>query len=303
MWKDFFYYSRSERRVILLLLGLLVILATFWMICRITDPPEQTYQEDSAEIDSFLASVKQRKLDCTKRRYTKVRGKDQLEAVLSSFDPNTADSFQLRKLGLSPFVVRNILRYREKGGRFRTPEAFAKIYGLEEKQFLLLKPYIRIQEVEDRSALPQVQEEKFFSESVQRIEKYPEGTLVSLNEADTTELKRVPGIGSGIARMIVAYRNRLGGFTQVEQLQEIPHVDVALNQWFVVEGAPFRKIRVNKDGLDKLRNHPYMDFYKAKVILEYRRKQGNIKGLSRLSLFEEFSEKDLQRLSPYLSFE
>jgi DNA uptake protein ComE-like DNA-binding protein len=46
-----------------------------------------------------------------------------------------------------------------------------------------------------------------------------------------------------------------------------------------------------------------MDFYKAKAILEYRRKRGNIKGLSRLSLFEEFTEKDLQRLSPYLSFE
>ena len=71
MWKDFFYYSRSERRVILLLLGLLAVLATFWAVCRITEPPGQTYQEDSAEIDSFLASVKQRELDYTKRRYTK----------------------------------------------------------------------------------------------------------------------------------------------------------------------------------------------------------------------------------------
>lgn len=42
--------------------------------------------------------------------------------------------------------------------------------------------------------------------------KYPEGTLVDLSEADTTELKKIPGIGSGIARMIVAYRKRLGGF-------------------------------------------------------------------------------------------
>ena len=188
MWKDFFYYSRSERRVILLMLGLLAVLATFWAVCRITEPPGQTYQEDSAEIDSFLASVKQRELDYTKRRYTKVRGKEQPEAVLAAFDPNTADSFQLRKLGLPSFVVRNILRYREKGGRFRTPEAFAKIYGLEEKQYLLLRPYIRIQEVDNRSGFPQAQEEKLFPASVQRIEKYPEGTLVSLNEADTAEL-------------------------------------------------------------------------------------------------------------------
>ena len=46
-----------------------------------------------------------------------------------------------------------------------------------------------------------------------------------------------------------------------------------------------------------------MDFYKAKVILEYRRKRGKIKNLSQLSMFEEFTEKDLKRLAPYLSFE
>lgn len=306
MWKDFFYYSRSERRVILFLLGLLVVLAVFWTVCRITEPPGQTYLEDSAEIDSFLASVKQRESGYAKRRYAKVSENERAEAVLSVFNPNTADSFQLRKLGLSSFVVRNILRYREKGGRFSTPEAFSKIYGLEESQFLLLKPYIRIPEKEkvyrDESLLV-VENGLLAEKEKKRVEKYPEGTLVSLNQADTLELKRVPGIGSGIARMIVAYRNRLGGFTCVEQLQEIPHVDTCLNKWFVVEGVPFRKIRVNKDGLDKLRNHPYMDFYKAKAILKYRRKWGHIKGLSRLSLFEEFSEKDLQRLSPYLSFE
>ena len=304
MWKDFFYYSRSERRVILLLLGLLVILCILWGVCRITQPSEQVYQEDSAEIDSFLASVRQRKTDDTKRKYAKDRFKEVPQAILFDFNPNTADSSQLRKLGLSAFVVRNILRYRKKGGQFRTPESFAKIYGLEEQQYLLLKPYIRIPEKEEIRRLSSVEEARQQTKTeIKRIEKYPEGTLVSLNEADTTELKRVPGIGSGIAKLIVAYRNRLGGFTRVEQLQEVPHVDASLNKWFVIKGGPFRKIRVNKDGLDKLRNHPYMDFYKAKAILEYRRKRGNIKGLSRLSLFEEFSEKDLQRLSPYLSFE
>ena len=39
------------------------------------------------------------------------------------------------------------------------------------------------------------------------------------------------------------------------------------------------------------------------AILEYRRKYGKIKGLSQLSLWKEFSEKDLKRLAPYLSFE
>ena len=216
--------------------------------------------------------MKQREAAYAKRNYTASGVRKGQEVVLFDFNPNTADSVQLKKLGLSSFVVRNILRYREKGGVFRTPEAFARIYGLTEEQYLLLKPYIQIPPREENrrdSVYKQVQP--------QRIEKYPEGTLVALNEADTAQLKRIPGVGSGIAKMIVAYRNRLGGFVRLEQLQEIPHVDTCLNKWFVVQGAPFRKIRVNKDGLDKLRNHPYMDFYKAKAILEYRRKRGNIK--------------------------
>ena len=34
----------------------------------------------------------------------------------------------------------------------------------------------------------------------ERVEKYEPGTLVDLNKADTAELKKIPGIGSGIAR-------------------------------------------------------------------------------------------------------
>ncbi|EKC54292.1 hypothetical protein LEA_15930 [human gut metagenome] len=62
--------------------------------------------------------------------------------------------------------------------------------------------------------------------------KYPEGTLVDLSEADTTELKKIPGIGSGIARMIVAYRKRLGGFYDTVQLKEVNYVDEDMLKWF-----------------------------------------------------------------------
>ena len=127
--------------------------------------------------------------------------------------------------------------------------------------------------------------------------------MVDLNEADTTELKKIPGIGSGIARMIVAYRNRLGGFYDTAQLKEVDYVNEDMLKWFKLENASIHRINVNKAGLDKLRSHPYMNFYKAKVIMEYRRKKGKLKSLSQLSLYEEFTEKDLERLSYYLTFD
>lgn len=298
MWKDFFYYTKSERRVILLLLAIALLLLGIWAIMEYLRPVEVPVTlSESEEIDSFLANLEEQ--EKIRKSHTP---KNEISAVLQPFDPNTADSVLLRQLGLPVYIVRNILKYRAKGGVFRSPESFSRIYGLKEEVYQKLKPYITIAPL---VSVSHVRTDTFreLKDTIPYIPKYEEGTIVDLNKADTSILKRIPGIGSTLARMIVVYRQRLGGFYDVSQLQEVPHVGVELNKWFVVTPAGLHKIQVNSASLDKLRSHPYMDFYKAKAIMEYRRKRGKIKGLSQLSMFEEFTEKDLKRLSPYLTFE
>ena len=298
MWKDFFYYTKSERRVILLLLAIALLLLGIWAITEYLRPVEVPVTlSESEEIDSFLANLEEQ--EKIRKSHTP---KNEISAVLQPFDPNTADSVLLRQLGLPVYIVRNILKYRAKGGVFRSPESFSRIYGLKEEVYQKLKPYITIAPL---VSVSHVRTDTFrqLKDTIPYIPKYEEGTIVDLNKADTSILKRIPGIGSTLARMIVVYRQRLGGFYDVSQLQEVPHVGVELNKWFFVTPAGLHKIQVNSASLDKLRSHPYMDFYKAKAIMEYRRKRGKIKGLSQLSMFEEFTEKDLKRLSPYLTFE
>lgn len=298
MWKDFFYYTKSERRVILLLLAIALLLLGIWAITEYLRPVEVPVTlSESEEIDSFLANLEEQ--EKIRKSHTP---KNEISAVLQPFDPNTADSVLLRQLGLPVYIVRNILKYRAKGGVFRSPESFSRIYGLKEEVYQKLKPYITIAPL---VSVSHVRTDTFrqLKDTIPYVPKYEEGTIVDLNKADTSILKRIPGIGSILARMIVVYRQRLGGFYDVAQLQEVPHVGVELNKWFVVTPAGLHKIQVNSASLDKLRSHPYMDFYKAKAIMEYRRKRGKIKGLSQLSMFEEFTEKDLKRLSPYLTFE
>lgn len=298
MWKDFFYYTKSERRVILLLFAIALLLLGIWAVMEYLRPVEVPVTlSESEEIDSFLANLEEQKK--IRKSHTP---KNEISAVLQPFDPNTADSVLLRQLGLPVYIVRNILKYRAKGGVFRSPESFSRIYGLKEEVYQKLKPYITIAPL---VSVSHVRTDTFrqLKDTIPYIPKYEEGTIVDLNKADTSILKRIPGIGSTLARMIVVYRQRLGGFYDVSQLQEVPHVGVELNKWFVVTPAGLHKIQVNSASLDKLRSHPYMDFYKAKAIMEYRRKRGKIKGLSQLSMFEEFTEKDLKRLSPYLTFE
>lgn len=298
MWKDFFYYTKSERRVILLLLAIALLLLGIWAIMEYLRPVEVPVTlSESEEIDSFLANLEEQ--EKIRKSHTP---KNEISAVLQPFDPNTADSVLLRQLGLPVYIVRNILKYRAKGGVFRSPESFSRIYGLKEEVYQKLEPYITIAPL---VSVSHVRTDTFrqLKDTIPYVPKYEEGTIVDLNKADTSILKRIPGIGSTLARMIVVYRQRLGGFYDVSQLQEVPHVGVELNKWFVVTPAGLHKIQVNSASLDKLRSHPYMDFYKAKAIMEYRRKRGKIKGLSQLSMFEEFTEKDLKRLSPYLTFE
>lgn len=298
MWKDFFYYTKSERRVILLLLAIALLLLGIWAVMEYLRPVEVSVTlSESEEIDSFLANLEEQ--EKIRKSHTP---KNEISAVLQAFDPNTADSVLLRQLGLPVYIVRNILKYRAKGGVFRSPESFSRIYGLKEEVYQKLKPYITIAPL---VSVSHVRTDTFrqLKDTIPYVPKYEEGTIVDLNKADTSILKRIPGIGSTLARMIVVYRQRLGGFYDVAQLQEVPHVGVELNKWFVVTPAGLHKIQVNSASLDKLRSHPYMDFYKAKAIMEYRRKRGKIKGLSQLSMFEEFTEKDLKRLSPYLTFE
>ena len=305
MWKDFFYYSKSERRAVYILLILIALLITTLFILpeRRSKSYVDTSVTDSIELANFLAGIRKQEMESTRKRTLENR---ENKVVLTAFDPNTADSIELLSLGLPNFVVRNVLKYRQKGGRFLTAESFSRIYGLEKSQFEVLRPYIRITQTVKP---PKIQitsapkEPDTIQLAIKKSFKYPEGTLVDVGVADTTELKKIPGIGSYIAKQIVYYRNKLGGFYHVSQLEELDYMTPELMKWFKLEGGTIKKIPINRVGLDRLRAHPYINFYQAKVIIEHRRKRGNIKSLSQLRLYEEFTEKDLERLSNYFSFD
>lgn len=301
MWKDFFYFSKGERRAILFLLTLLFVLVSFGILVPLGE--EESIAQDQKEIEEikeFLAGI--REVEEKKHLQYSYDKPHKQKVILASFDPNSADSIELLQLGLPSFIARNIMKYRKAGGVFRTADDFSRIYGLSSEKYEILKPYINISEAFQRK-----QDTLYYAKKVEKdtlvTYKYPEGTLVDLNEADTTELKKIPGIGSGIARAIVAYRNHLGGFYERTQLKEVKYINEDMLKWFKLGNSPIHRINANKAGLDKLRAHPYMNFYQAKVIIEYRRKKGKLKSLSQLSLYEEFTEKDLERLSHYLAFD
>ena len=153
MWKDFFYFTKTERQGIIVLVVLVIgayaiprLLQAFSQPEK-TDPAEQVKAEK--EYSDFISSVKKLKPgkkypDYTNNRSSAVHPKKEIR--LATFDPNMADSTTFLSLGLPSWMASNILRYRNRQGRFRRPEDFRKIYGLTEEQYRTLLPYIRIAE-------------------------------------------------------------------------------------------------------------------------------------------------------------
>ena len=140
----------------------------------------------------------------------------------------------------------------------------------------------------------------------QASNKFPAGTVIELNQADTLTLKKIPGIGSTFARRIVGYRELLGGFYTVEQLAEVYGIDEerynALHTWFKVDTTCIQPLRVNQLSFKELLRHPYLNTSQVRQIERLRRK-APLQSWNDLILLEEFSAIDRQRLRPYLSFE
>lgn len=236
-----------------------------------------------------------------------------LAEKLFVFDPNHADSLTLRKIGLSGWQIRNMMRYRQKGGKWRSPDDFARLYGLEEADFRRLRPYIHIAEADRRSRYVPFEKYESYKDGTpmpeqpqyEHKDRLQEGEVLSVNTADTTQLKRLPGIGSYYAKKIVNYRERMGGFVSVRQIEEIEGLPAGISRWFVLDGDEnaVKKIRINKATFSQLVRHPYLSYDQVKDIVNHIRQYGPLKSWRDLRLYKEFTDKDFARLAPYFSFD
>ena len=254
------------------------------------------------------------------------------------FDPNTADSTTLLRLGLSPWQVRNIYRYRARGGRYHRPEDFQRLYGMTPELWQRLAPKIRIsKEFQYYSSIPDgstpgrptsdssrqggassrshegavAQLRSSRTDAGGGYSKFTELTPVDLNTADSTLLKRIPGIASYRARQILRYRDRLGGFISIDQLAEIENFPAEeLRVWFIVDtaarrpdGMPaVRRLNVNTATVGQLGRHPYIGYARARAIDDYRRLYGTIHSLEELRLLPDFTDEVRRRIEPYVEY-
>ena len=292
------FLSRSEKRGLLLLLFLLLCVCGGMLYVGMSERVGTSVQlspEDVAELEAFATLTKERK-----KRQEEVR----MPVQSFPFNPNTADSMTLLRVGLKPWQVKNLMAYRRAGGRWKDADDFKRLYGLSDEEFQRLRPYVQI---------PPAVKEVYFTEHDRarqdslhhlRPEKFTQLTVLDLNTVDTLTLRKIPGIGVGYSRSIVSYRERLGGFVSVAQLKDIEGLPARIEEWFSVEEqVAVRTISINKSDFKTLVRHPYLSYEQVKVITTHIRKYGPLRSWKDLQLYPEFTPQDFERLSPYFVFE
>ncbi|MBS2100139.1 helix-hairpin-helix domain-containing protein [Carboxylicivirga linearis] len=140
------------------------------------------------------------------------------------------------------------------------------------------------------------------------IKKHSEKVLtehfqIELNAADTAELRLLRGIGKVLARRIVYYRKKLGGFYNIDQLGEVEGISpIVINdnkEYIIVDTLLVQKVNINRASLKRMKDHPYMNFYQAKDIYEARNKSSVV--LDDIIQNKSFDAADKNRIRQYFT--
>ena len=212
---------------------------------------------------------------------------DQLKALqLSAFDPNLISEEDLLAMHLPASAIKGLISFREKYRPFQKPTDIYDVYTIDSALAESIIPFVEIKNV-DR-------------------EITSADTLlgpISINQADTNLLKSVKGIGSYLAKSIVDYRTRLGGYYSVEQLQDLFAVDSSRfanikNQFYC--DTSFQKLNINRAEEETLYNHPYISYKLARNIVEFRERMRLFEKEAELMNIELVDGVLFSKLAPYL---
>ncbi len=293
-FSEYFNFNRREFNGLMTLIFLILLVMAFPYVYQWIKPEEPiTKAEQLAVLKLSLADQERLvQLNTYKKRFD---GRVTKRYRLFVFDPNKIGQADWEKLGLSPKQAKAILKYRDKGGRFRKTQDLQKMYTINEVLYKRLVPYVSI-----------ANEEETGKRLRHPVYVKPELAAVEINGADTIELDKIKGIGMVFANRIVKYRERIGGFYKKEQLMEVFGLDsVKYNEikgQVTLDAGKLKKININTAQFDDFKNHPYIKYKQVNALIQYRKQHGNYSNIADVYKVAIMNQETVSRLSPYLEF-
>ena len=299
--RRWFAFSKGERIAILSILAAILIL----VLACVFRPTRKSLSDASLhDLDSLLA-LRQAAIEVQQQKQAE-QSQEVAELHPFPFNPNTITEEEWLQIGLTDRQVRSIMNYKAKGGRFYSKSDVERLYSISEEEYAQLEPFI---------VLPEVQRSKNTKSSTQSgvstgsTTAKPEKKaipVVDLNTVDSTTLVELPRMGGYMASRIIAFREKLGGFVEVEQLRDVKGLDstrfAAMRPYLLIGDTKTSKIDVNRADFKSLVSHPYLSYEQVKRIFKQRETRGMIKDWAQLeSLLKEVGEVN-PLLEYYLSY-
>lgn len=221
------------------------------------------------------------------------------------FNPNFITDYKGYTLGMTNEEIDRLLQYRKEDKWINSASDFKRVTGVSDSLLAELSPYFKfpdwVTNPKPKNNFKDYKSEKGFSEKTfsQKID---------LNKATEEQLQQVSGIGEALSKRIVAYREKLGGFSDDIQLHSVYGLDASvvqrtLNLFTVKTPKHISKINVNIASASDISTIPGISFEMAKKIWEYRRLREKINSIQELEKIEGMTERKLQLIQLYLSVE
>ena len=274
-------FNKGERIAIISILAVILLLV---LACVLHRPRVSLDETSLHNLDSLLA-LRNAALE-EQNQHTTETTQATAELTPFPFNPNTMTEEEGRRLGLTDSQIRNIINYRDKGGKFYAKGDLAKLYTISEEDFAQLEPFIVLPEVArgtSNKSSSKKQEKKVGEEPKPVKKAIP---VVDINTVDSLTLVELPQIGPYMALRIIEFRDKLGGYVDKEQLREVKGMDstrfTTIEPYVIIGDAEPTKIDVNRADFKTLVHHPYLSYEQVKRIVNQREKRGMIKNWAQL---------------------
>lgn len=295
IFREFLVFNKEQRIGLALLVFIIVLLQVVYFFISFSFVNDVEITDEERQ---WLAM--QVEIDSLKNNVDKEEG-----YKIYPFNPNFITDFKGYRLGMSVAEIDRLLEFRKKGKFVNSAKEFQAVTKVSSALLAKISPYFKFPDwVNNKNKTQNLYNKKDFNSFEKKtIKIIPQ----DLNLATKEDLVKIYGIGDGISERILKFKESLGGFVSMEQMNDVwglsPEVIAELNKHFKIASLPaIPKVDINNASTKELSKFPYFKFALSREIVTYRSMNGEIKSIEDLIKIKGFPVEKVKIIALYLDF-
>jgi competence ComEA-like helix-hairpin-helix protein len=291
LFKSHFWYNKSQRNGVFLLVLLILLLQIFiytdvFSSDKIIDVNQSELLVFQHQIDSLKA------IEIEKRK-----------PKIYPFNPNYITDYKGAQLGMSLQEIDRLLAFRKTNKFINSKKEFQKVTKVSDSLLDKISPYFKFPDwvLKKNQQKPSL----LLLVKKQSVYKKKAVSTIDINKATAEDFKTISGVGPAFSERIIKYRSKLQGFSFESQVNEVwgldkEVVEKVVSTFKIIKKPIIKKVNVNTVTFKELLMNPYIDYELCKKIFNYRDEVAELQDISELKNIDGFPLKLYDRIVLYL---